>query len=77
MLFKEKGEAPFLKPKYYKSLFSHHQQKLIELNETNPSLPLNQVVAQHIAILPEFIPADKIVEMTVFLVENWEELMVK
>jgi len=74
---KAENFAPILTPKYYKTLFSHHQEKLIELNKTNPSLSLNLVVAQRIAALPEFIPAEKIIELTTFTIKTWQELSIK
>lgn len=77
LLVKEKGKAHFLTPKYYKSLFSHQHEELMKLHEKNPTMPINKVVAQRIGTLPDFIPADKIIEITTFLVKNWQELTTK
>lgn len=74
---KKKKNAPVFPKKYYASLKSVQRMSLKETFNQNPETPLAKVVAQEIGNLPDFIPAEKIIEITAFIIKTWQELSVK
>ncbi len=67
------GKA-ILTNKYYQSLktiIKHDWMK--ELQAEQPAMPMNILVAKVVERLPHFIPGDKIVELTKFVVGEWEK----
>jgi hypothetical protein len=70
-------ESAYLTPKYYDGLKSLKSGKLQTMFKENPDLPLKDVVAKIIGELPDFIPADKILELTGFVLEKWQTLKAK
>lgn len=70
-------EGQYLTPKYYDSLKLWNSSKIVVLFNENPNRPLKDVVATIIGELPEFIPADKILELTAFTIEKWQKLTEK
>ncbi len=73
-LLKDKPESFFLTPKYYKGQRTLIRAELCELLETHPDLSPGAVVARIIGDLPDFIPADKIIELTRFTLRTWQAL---
>ena len=65
---------PILTNKYYQSLKTIIRYEWMkELRAVQPAMPMNIVVAKVVERLPHFIPGDKIVELTKFVIGEWEK----
>ncbi|TAK50542.1 MAG: hypothetical protein EPO28_00110 [Saprospiraceae bacterium] len=49
------------------------EQEVKHLSERHPDLPLKQAVIALLAPLPDFLPAQNIVEAVAFIAEKWEQ----
>lgn len=72
-----KGRGFFLTDKYYDSLFSLQKEQLTTLKLQNPDLSISKVLAQQLEMLPDYIPVEKVKEITNFIFKTWEELSLK
>ena len=72
-LEKNKGEILF-KEKYYASQKDFLYLKVKELFEQYPDLPVRQVLLKIMSTLPDFLPAENLVEVTRIITTTWEEL---
>ena len=70
-------QTAYLTPKYYDGLKSLKSVQLTSMFGETPDLPLKDVVVKTIGELPDFIPADKILEITAFVLRKWEALKAK
>jgi len=60
--------------KYFHSLKTIIKYEwLKELLAAYPAMPMNVVVAKVVERLPHFIPGDKIVELTKYVIAEWEK----
>ena len=75
--FKERQGEIFFKEKYFKSQKLGLQVDATELWEKSPNLPLKQVIIKLMEPLPDFLPAENLVEVTKIITECWTELCKK
>lgn len=75
--FKEHQGEIFFKEKYFKSQKSTLIVDTKELYEKAPDLPLKKVILTLMEPLPDFLPADNLVEVTKIITECWTELSKK
>jgi len=75
--FKERQGEIFFKEKYYSSQKSYLQMDTKAIWEQSPNLPLKQVIIKLMEPLPDFLPADNLVEVTKIITECWTELSKK
>lgn len=73
-MFQKKGKAMFLTPKYYDGLFAIKKRELKKMVQNNPEVSLVKVVTTLLGSLPDFIPSEKILELTKFIIESWEAM---
>lgn len=65
---------PILTNKYFQSLKTIIKHEwLKELQTVQPALPMNIAVAKVVERLPHFIPGDKLIELTKFVIGEWEK----
>ena len=72
-LEKHKGEIIF-KKKYFQAQKSRLRVETKALWKNSPHLPLKQVLLTIMEPLPDFLPADNLVEVTKIITSFWEEL---
>ncbi len=72
----ENEDVPFPK-KYYAAQKTLISIEIQELKKSNPELALTSVVGLIIQKLPDFIPGNRIVELTKFIIDEWEKLSEK
>ncbi len=73
---KNKGEIQ-LPDRYYAVMKTCIQEKMQELFRRNPASPLKGVVASTLNELNPNIPGDKIIELAIFTVQCWNDLLAK
>ena len=64
----------FFPEKYFKAQKDELQIETKALWEKSPHLPLKQVLLAIMEPLPDFLPADNLVEVTKIITSFWEEL---
>lgn len=65
---------PILTNKYFQSLKTHIKHDwLKEIVGAQPDISMNVAVAKVLERLPHFIPGDKLVELTKFVIGEWEK----
>ena len=68
-----KGKTVFPE-KYFGGLKMDMLLHLQQLCEDEPDIPLKEVVIRMVKDIPEIVPADKILELTAFVISKWEAL---
>ena len=76
--FFEKNKSEILLPdRYYAVVKACIQEKIQEIFGRNPSMPLKAVVGNTLNELNPDIPGDKIIELAIFTVQCWNDLLAK
>ncbi len=73
---KKKGEILFPK-KYYAAQKTLIRIELHQRWEQQPDAPLKDIVAGIVQNLPDFIPGNRILELTQFTIVEWQKLLEK
>lgn len=76
-MIKEKGQSLFLTPKYYKTFFSFHKSKAMKSLREAPDKTISEIIIERLIDIPDFIPAEKILELTQQTIACWEEMRQK
>ncbi len=71
---KNKKTHELLTPKYYDTQKLLFEIKLNEIYKEAPHTLVKDVVIQILTTLPDFIPPDKVFELTQFIFETWIKL---
>ena len=74
LALKEKRFDELMPVKYYKVQRTRIAEELRKLHEKRPDLSPLAVVKRALADLPDFIPADKIIELTRFTLHTWQKM---
>ncbi len=74
LALKDKRFDELMPAKYYKVQRTRIAEELRKLHEKRPDLSPLAVVKRALADLPDFVPADKIIELTRFTLRTWQAL---
>lgn len=69
-----KDDKIFFPKKYYSGLKLSIKSDLVKLFKNQPNKPLKDVIAKKIKDLNPIIPADKLLELTEFIIKTWQKL---
>lgn len=69
-----KEDKIFFPQKYYSGLKLSIKSELIQLFKKQPNKPLKDIIANKIKGLNPLIPADKLLELTKFIINTWQKL---
>ena len=70
-------EKPFFSSKYFSAQKTMIQGNVTLLHQTSPDLPIKHVLLQIMETLPDFLPADNLVEVTKIITSQWQKLQQK
>lgn len=70
----ESNRKIYFPKKYFAAQESFLRREAYTLFQTDPALPLMDVVRRIFVGLPDFLPADNIVEVTRIITSEWESL---